>query len=47
MAMSFFESFPAQSGLPEVDVFACNVCENMILQDRIPSSTPRVTKPSS
>ena len=32
--MRFFESFPAQGGLPEVDVFACDVCENMILRDR-------------
>jgi len=32
--LRFFESFPAQSGLPQVDVFTCDVCESMILQDR-------------
>jgi hypothetical protein len=39
--MHFFESFPARSGLPEVEVFECGACENLILQDRrISSTTP-------
>jgi hypothetical protein len=46
MGMRFFESFPAQNGLPEVDVFACDACENMILHDRIRSFTGPSTKPS-
>jgi hypothetical protein len=36
--LHFFESFPGQSGLPEVDLFTCDVCEEMILRDRIASS---------
>jgi len=36
--LHFFESFPGQSGLPEVDVFTCDACEKMILQDRTPSA---------
>jgi hypothetical protein len=48
MAMRFFESFPAQSGLPEVDVFACDACESMVLHDRTCSfPTPGPTAPSS
>jgi hypothetical protein len=45
MGMRFFESFPAQNGLPEVDVFACDACENMILHDRIRSFTAPSVKP--
>ena len=45
MGMRFFESFPAQNGLPEVDVFACDACENMILHDRIRSFTGPSAKP--
>ena len=45
MGMRFFESFPAQNGLPEVDVFACDACENMILHDRIRSFTAASAKP--
>jgi hypothetical protein len=33
-AMNLFESFPARSGLPEVHVFECVMCKEMILQDR-------------
>jgi hypothetical protein len=41
LPMRFFESFPARGGLPEVEVFECASCENMILQDRkISSTTP-------
>jgi hypothetical protein len=32
--MNLFESFPARSGLPEVHVFECGTCKEMILQDR-------------
>jgi len=43
--MNFFESFPAQSGLPGVDVFVCDACESMISQDRSPVSTAPGSKP--
>jgi len=33
-SMQLFESFPARSGLPEVHVFECATCKEMILQDR-------------
>ena len=40
-SMRLFESFPAQSGLPEVHVFECTTCKEMILQDRTrPSAAP-------
>jgi predicted RNA-binding Zn-ribbon protein involved in translation (DUF1610 family) len=45
--LRFFESFPGQSGLPEVDVFTCDDCEKMILRDRVPSSAASATKRSS
>ncbi len=43
--LRLFESFPAQSGLPEVDVFTCDLCEKMILRDRTPSSAVAGAKP--
>jgi len=46
-AMHVFETFPARNGLPEVDVFACDTCEGMILQDRIQSPAVSRTDPSS
>jgi len=33
-SMHLFESFPARSGLPEVHVFECDICTEMILRDR-------------
>ena len=45
--LRFFESFPGQSGLPEVDVFTCDECEEMILRDRIPSPAASGVGPSS
>jgi hypothetical protein len=44
--LCFFESFPGQSGLPEVHVFACEACEKMILQDPVPSSAAPGAKPA-
>src|SRR5207244_4515622 len=37
-SMHLFESFPAQSWLPEVHVFECDLCKEMILRDRNPES---------
>jgi predicted RNA-binding Zn-ribbon protein involved in translation (DUF1610 family) len=44
--LRFFESFPSQSGLPEVHVFACEACGKMILQDRVPWSAAPGAKPA-
>jgi hypothetical protein len=45
--LRLFESFPARSGLPEVDVFTCDLCEKMILQDPTPSSATAAPKTPS
>ena len=45
MSMHVLESFPARNGLPEVDVFECEVCEDMILQDRTRSAAAPGAKP--
>jgi transposase-like protein len=39
-SMHLFESFPARSGLPEVHVFECASCKEMILRDRSRPAAP-------
>ena len=43
-SMHLFESFPAQSWLPEVHVFECDLCKEMILRDRSPESAASLAR---
>ncbi len=45
--LRLFEAFPGQCGLPAVQVFTCDACEKMILQDQVPSSAASGAEPSS